>query len=69
VHELTQQMGKALERGENESSYRELLEKNWLPPRTSYDFVKINADPIVRWKTRRYEIQIIRSFRTAPSPP
>jgi hypothetical protein len=67
VYELTQQMGKALKRGENESSYRELLERNWLPPRTSYDLVKIYADPIVRWKTGQYKIETVRTFRTAPS--
>ena len=69
VHQLTQQMGKALERGENESSYRELLEKNWLPPHTSYDLVKINADAIGRWKTGQYEMETVRIFKTAPAPP
>jgi hypothetical protein len=57
VFKLTQELGVAAERNLPEQSrYRELLEKNWLPPQTRYELVKLNADPVARWKTGQYEI-------------
>src|SRR5579883_697594 len=54
---LTQQLGEALEKNPADTPRcRELLEKNWLPPRTRYEVIKLNADPILRWKTGRYDI-------------
>ena len=57
VFKLTQQLGAATERSLSDTNrYRTLLEKNWLPPQTRYELVKLNADPVARWKTGRYEI-------------
>ncbi|HWF17705.1 MAG TPA: hypothetical protein VG754_00470 [Verrucomicrobiae bacterium] len=64
---LTQELGAAVEKNLPEKLRdRELLEKNWLPPRTSYELIKLNADPITRWKTGKYEItQTLGTFANA----
>lgn len=65
VFKLTQQLGTAVERNSPEKKRcRELLEKNWLPPQTQYELVKLNADPIARWKTGRYDITQSLGFYT-----
>jgi hypothetical protein len=57
VFKLTQKMGATVERNiPDKTGTRELLEKNWLPPQTRYELVKMNADPITRWKTGEYQI-------------
>lgn len=68
VHKLTQRLGAALERNDSEevARARELLEKNWLPRPARYSVVKLNADPIARWKSGRYEMQPLASFAAPP---
>ena len=54
---LTQEFGEAAEKNSADQAHRrESLEKNWLPPQTKYELIKLNADPITRWKTGQYEI-------------
>lgn len=68
AHKLTQRLGAALERNDSAASrQRELLEKNWLPQQVRYSVVKLNADPILRWKNGRYEMQSLATF-THSSP-
>lgn len=56
VFKLTQQLGAAVEKNLPEQNrFRALLETH-LPPQTKYQLVKLNADPIVRWKTGQYKI-------------
>lgn len=57
VFKLTQELGSAMEKNSaDKTRYRELLEKNWLPPKSNYELVKLNADPVSRWETGKYEI-------------
>lgn len=70
VYKLAQQLGAAVERSSPEQDrYREVLEKNWLPPATRYDVVKLSADPVARWKSGHYEMQPLKTFTSAPSSP
>lgn len=55
MFKLTQQFGAVVERNLTDKKVRNLLE-NRLPPQTRYELVKLNENPIVRWKTGRYEI-------------
>lgn len=70
VFKLTQQLGAALEgNSPDKTRYRELLEKNWLPPHSAYELVKLNADPVTRWKTGKYEItQRLGTFTSTNEP-
>jgi len=68
AHKLIQRFGAAVEsRDPVQSGARELLEKNWLPLQARYAVVKLNADPIARWKNGRYEVQPLQTF-TKPAP-
>jgi hypothetical protein len=71
VFQLTQKFGAAFEHGQaDQARYCELLEKNWLPARTRYELVKVNADPIARWKNGRFEItQRLEMFTSAGATP
>lgn len=69
-YQLTQQLGAAIEgRQQREDRYREVLEKNWLPPATRYEVVRINADPIARWKSGHYDMRSLKIFTSAASSP
>jgi hypothetical protein len=70
VYQLTQQLGAAIERHPQDADrYREVLEKNWLPSATRYEVVRINADPIARWKSGHYDMQSLKTFTSVPSSP
>ncbi len=71
VFQLTQKFGAAVERHEPEQQkYRELLEKNWLPSRKRYELVKVNADPVARWKNGSYAVtQRLNTFTSAGATP
>src|SRR5579859_7089781 len=70
AYKLAQQLGFAIERHPLEAeSYRAVLEENWLPPATRYEVVRIKADPIVRWKSGHYDVQLLKTFTSAPSSP
>jgi hypothetical protein len=68
---LVQQFGAAVEHHDaNAKRFRDLLEHNWLPPRTHYELVVINADPIARWKRGEYEVtQHLEAFITPEAKP
>ena len=71
VFQLAQIFGAAVEAGRaDREHYRELLEKNWLPPRTKYELVKFNSDPIARFQQGGYEItQRLGTFTSAGAVP
>ena len=71
VFKLVQQLGESVEQGRaGREHYRELLEKNWLPPRAKYELVKFNGDPVARFKNGGYEItQKLETFTSAGANP
>ena len=70
VFKLVQQLGEALEHQDVAvKKYRELLDHEWLPPRTRYELVTINTDPIKRWKRGEYEITQRWGVFTSPEAP
>ncbi|HZV36729.1 MAG TPA: hypothetical protein VFB72_19285 [Verrucomicrobiae bacterium] len=70
VYKLAQELGAAIEKNSPETTRcRDLLEKDWLPPQSSYELVKLNSDPVTRWKTGKYEIiQRLGTFTNADKP-
>jgi hypothetical protein len=71
VFKLTQQLGAAVEHGGADAKRcRELLEHNWLPPKTRYELVRINGDPIARMRHGEYEItRRLAKFSSAEAKP
>jgi hypothetical protein len=69
--ELIQRLGAAIEQGETgqERQFRQLLEANYLFPNTRYDIVRIDFDPVVRWKTGRYTIKPLKTAASKEASP
>jgi hypothetical protein len=59
-------LGFALEKGDSAAAdrYRGLLEANALPKAARWDLVRLDYDPVDRWKTGRAAESIVRSFGT-----
>jgi hypothetical protein len=64
VDELVQQLGLAVERGraDDQQRLRQVLEKNHLPSPCRYELVAIMFDPLVRWRTGRYEVRPLAQY-------
>jgi hypothetical protein len=69
--ELIQRLGAAIEQGETakERQFRELLEANYLFPNTRYDIMRIDFDPLVRWRTGRYTIKPLKTSAAREASP
>ena len=71
VRELAQQLGAATEHGrmDEQGRVRQILEKNRLPSPCRYELVSMTYDPLVRWRTGRYEIRSLAQFTSAGETP
>lgn len=66
VDELVQQFGQAVTKGrvDDQQRLRHVLEKNHLPSPCQYELVTITFDPLVRWRTGRYEAKPFAQYQS-----
>ncbi|HUJ71931.1 MAG TPA: hypothetical protein VLZ30_06780 [Verrucomicrobiae bacterium] len=64
VREIVQQFGLAVEQGriQEQLRIRRMLEKDHLPSPCRYELVTISYDPLVRWRTGRYEVRPLAHY-------
>ena len=71
VREIVQQFGLAVERGriQEQLRIRRMLERDHLPSPCRYELVMITYDPLVRWRTGRYEVRPMAQYASPGETP
>jgi hypothetical protein len=71
VRELVQQFGLAVEKGRvrQQLRIRRLMEKDHLPSLCRYELVIITYDPLIRWRTGRYEVRLLAQYASPGETP
>ena len=71
VRELVQQFGLAVEKGRvrEQLRIRRMMEKDHLPSPCRYELVIITYDPLVRWRTGRYEVRLLAQYASPGETP
>ena len=71
VRDLVQRFGLAVEKGQvrEQLRIRRMMEKDHLPPACRYELVVITYDPLIRWRTGRYEVRPLAQYVSSGETP
>ena len=71
VRELVQQFGLAVEKGRvrEQLRIRRMMEKDHLPSSCRYELVIVTYDPLIRWRTGRYDVRPLAQYASGGETP
>ncbi len=71
VRNLVQQFGTAVEKGrmDEQVRLRRVMEKDYLPTPCRYEVVVLTYEPLIRWRTGRYDVRPLQEYTVTGESP